>query len=235
MLKRIRYYERMKHIPKVSLIIPCLNEEDGLTATLPHIPASIAEVIVVDGNSQDRSRQVAEKHQARVLVEKKRGYGLALRTGFNAASHDFIATCDADGTYPVSVLPEMLAYMETQKWDMIVGCRFPIKNPQVMTVRNFFGNLLISSFTSLFYKKHVTDVCSGMWIIRKDLWQKIEPAIQDNKWFFSNEIKIEVLKKTPATYGEYKIDLEERFGETKVGNVWTIGMSVLIQTFLKQF
>jgi hypothetical protein len=81
----------------------------------------------------------------------------------------------------------------------------------------------------------VTDVCSGMIMMKKKVWDKLEPRINDNKWFFSNEIKIEALKDTKITYGEFKIDLAERQGETKVGNVWIIGLEVLVKTYLKKF
>jgi hypothetical protein len=129
----------------------------------------------------------------------------------------------------------MLAHFRSHKLDFLIGCRFPLQELGAMTVPNFFGNLLISSFTSLFYKRQVTDVCSGMIMIKKKIWNKIEPKIKDNKWFFSNEIKIEALKDKSITYGEFKVDLEHRQGETKVGNVWIIGLEVLIKTYLKKF
>jgi glycosyltransferase involved in cell wall biosynthesis len=220
---------------KVTLVIPCLNEEHGLKELFKKLPKQITNVIVVDGNSTDKSVQVAQKNGAEVIVEKKRGYGLALRTGYNAARTELIMTCDADGTYPVERIPEMIEHFNKNKLDFLIGCRFPLMNLAVMTVPNFFGNLLISSFTSLFYRRQVTDVCSGMIMMKKKVWDKLEPRINDNKWFFSNEIKIEALKDTKITYGEFKIDLAERQGETKVGNVWIIGLEVLVKTYLKKF
>lgn len=219
----------------VTLVIPCLNEEHGLKELFKKLPKEITKVIVVDGNSSDKSVDVAKKNGADVIIEKIRGYGLALRTGYNAAQTELIMTCDADGTYPVERIPEMVEHFHKNKLDFLIGCRFPLMNLSVMSVPNFFGNLLISSFTSLFYKRQVTDVCSGMIMMKKEVWQKIEPKIKNNKWFFSNEVKIEALKDKDIKYGEFKIDLAERQGETKVGNVWIIGLEVLIKTYLKKF
>lgn len=220
---------------EVTLVIPCLNEENGLKELFKRLPKQYTNVIVVDGNSTDKSVAVAKANGAQVIVEKRRGYGLAMRTGFNAATTELVTTCDADGTYPVERIPEMVEHFKKQKLDFLIGCRFPLMNLAAMTVPNFFGNLLISSFTSLFYKRQVTDVCSGMIMVKKKIWDRLEPKIKDNKWFFSNEIKIEALKDTSITYGEFKIDLEHRQGETKVGNVWVIGLEVLIKTYLKKF
>lgn len=220
---------------EVTLVIPCLNEENGLKQLFKKLPKEFTKVIVVDGNSTDKSVEVAKANGAEVIIEKRRGYGLAMRTGFNAAKTELITTCDADGTYPVDKIPEMMAHFRQHKLDFLIGCRFPLKDVRTMAVSNFFGNLLISSFTSLFYKRQVTDVCSGMIMVKKTVWDKLEPKIKDNKWFFSNEVKIEALKDNSISYGEYKIDLELREGETKVGNVWVIGMEVLIKTYLKKF
>ena len=220
---------------KITLVIPCLNEEKGLEKLLPTIPKIIDQVLIVDGNSQDNTAEVAKKYGAEVIVEPKRGYGLALRTGFNAAKNPILITLDGDGTYPIDQLEFMYNYFLDKDLDFLVACRFPLRDRRAMTVKNFFGNLLISSFTSLLFNYQVNDVCSGMWAMTKQSWNKLEPKINDNKWFFSNEIKIEAIKDAETAYDEFPIQLSVRAGQTKVGNVWLIGLRVLLQTFLKRF
>ena len=76
----------------VTVILPARNEEE--------------EILVVDGNSSDKTRELALKKGARVHLEDRRGYGRAYRTGFDIASHDIIVTMDADCTYPAELVPK---------------------------------------------------------------------------------------------------------------------------------
>lgn len=220
---------------KITVVIPCLNEVAGLDFVLKKIPDIVDEVIVVDGDSTDNSVNIAKTYGAKVMIQKKKGYGLALRTGFNAAKNDIIIVLDGDGTYPVEAIPKLYKYFNAEKIDFLVACRFPLKHRDSMRARNFFGNLFISSITSLLFNFQATDICSGMWILTKKSWKILNPRVKDNKWFFSNEIKIEAIRGKNIIYDEYWIELRTRAGETKVGNVWLIGIKVLYQTVKKLF
>lgn len=225
----------MVNITNLSLIIPTLNEENGLKKLcIDFQKIRIKEIIVVDGGSKDKTISIAKKINSQIISQNKRGYGLALRTGFNKSRCDIIGCIDGDGTYPIGVLPSMVNYFKTNDLDFLVACRFPLKNRSSMAVNNFFGNLLISSITSLLFNFQVTDVCSGMWLMNKKTWRILKPKIKDNKWFFSNEIKIEALSNKKIKYDEYWIELTNRKGCTKVGNVWYIGIIVLLKIIFKK-
>lgn len=219
----------------ISLIIPCLNEEGGLKKILSQIPSNINEVIIVDGKSKDKSVSVAKKYKAKVIVEEKRGYGLALRTGFDAAKNDIIATLDADGTYPLTAIPDLYNYFIKNNLDFLVACRFPLRNKKALTVRNFFGNLFLASLTSYIFHYQITDIYSGMWLMSKKTWRQIRSIIKDDKWFFSAEIKIEAFMNRNIKFNEYWIKLDERIGRTKAGNLWIHGVRILLQTIYKKF
>jgi len=87
---------------ELSLIIPTLNEEENIATLLPHIHqlmpgvSSQHEIILVDGGSKDRTREIARELGARVLVQSEPGYGGALKEGFRAARGRYILTMDAD-------------------------------------------------------------------------------------------------------------------------------------------
>ena len=67
---------------KVSLVIPCFNEEKGIKKILEHKPLFIDEIIVIDNDSTDRTAKIAKKLGAQVIFEKRKGYGQAYLTGF---------------------------------------------------------------------------------------------------------------------------------------------------------
>ncbi len=219
----------------ISLIIPCLNEEGGLKAILPTISKIVKEVIVVDGNSSDKSVNIAKKYGAKVIIQKKRGYGLALRTGFNAAKGDIIVALDGDKTYPMEEVPRLCEYFVNNKIELLTACRFPLKNRKSMEIKNFFGNLLFSAIVSLLFNYPITDVCSGMWIVSQKTWRTLDPRIKDNKWFFSPELKIEAIKDQNIIYDEQWIELRERSGKTKAGNPWILGLKVLFSIMRKRW
>ncbi len=89
---------RSPAMPRVSVVIPTLNEAENLRILLPLVPDWIHEIIVVDGHSIDGTVDVARGHSNRVMIviATQRGKGAALRSGFAAASGDVIVALDAD-------------------------------------------------------------------------------------------------------------------------------------------
>jgi glycosyltransferase involved in cell wall biosynthesis len=112
----------------VSVVIPAFNEERGIASVLEHLKATLAstypvhEIIVVDDGSEDRTAEVAEAAGARVLRQPQNmGYGASLKKGIAAAGHGVVVITDADGTYDVSAIPELVANVE--QYHMVVGAR----------------------------------------------------------------------------------------------------------------
>src|SRR5207248_6834676 len=88
------YFRRMFGSHRATLVIPALNEEEGVVATIERAPKTIDEIIVIDGGSSDSTKTNAERAGAAVIVQLVRGYGLAYKTGFIAATGDVIVTGD---------------------------------------------------------------------------------------------------------------------------------------------
>ena len=100
----------------ITLVIPCLNEEQGLTQLLKTIPDFIDEVIVVDNNSTDKTAEIARMAGAKVLFESKRGYGKSYKSGVEAATSDFVVTLDGDGSYLAADIEKLVKIsLEEQK------------------------------------------------------------------------------------------------------------------------
>src|SRR5689334_23435486 len=99
-----RRYETFSEVPmflgkRISVVIPCHNEEEGVRAVIEQMPPIVDEILVVDNCSTDRTAEVARSLGARVVHESRKGYGRAYKTGFEKARGDIIVTMDGDGTY----------------------------------------------------------------------------------------------------------------------------------------
>src|SRR5215475_14486093 len=89
---------------RITVVIPCLNEEKGIQQVLANLPDFVDEVIVVDNNSTDQTADVARKMKAIVIPKLDRGYGQTYKKGFAHATNDIIVTLDSDCSYPIDAL-----------------------------------------------------------------------------------------------------------------------------------
>jgi glycosyltransferase involved in cell wall biosynthesis len=106
------------------VVIPALNEEEGVGLVLREIPSLVGEVIVVDNGSTDRTADVARAHGARVVAESRRGYGQACLTGIAAITDaDVIAFLDADHSDYPAQLTDVLAPILAGDADLVIGSR----------------------------------------------------------------------------------------------------------------
>ncbi len=107
----------------VTVVLPCLNEEESLPAVLAAIPAGY-RALVVDNNSTDDTAAVARRHGAQVIAEPRPGYGSAVHAGVVAATTPIVAVIDADGSMDPADLPRLVA--ELDRADLVIGRRRPV-------------------------------------------------------------------------------------------------------------
>jgi glycosyltransferase involved in cell wall biosynthesis len=183
----------------ISIIIPTLNEEEGIKKTINRIPKRRLselgynlEIIIIDGNSTDMTREIASRMGTRVVLEKRNGYGRAFKTGFSEAKGDILITLDADGTYPVELIPEYVQVLKEKGLDFITINRFSKMQDGAMNAYHKFGNEMLSLFMRLLYSIDVRDSQSGMWIMSRRFIQRIN--IQSDQFSMSEEIKIIAFK-----------------------------------------
>ncbi|OYW12672.1 MAG: glycosyl transferase family 2, partial [Acidobacteriia bacterium 12-62-4] len=199
---------------RITVIIPCLNEEQGIEKVLRRMPEFVDEVIVVDNNSTDRTADVAEALGARVIREHVRGYGRAYKKGFSVATGDVIITLDGDHSYPpdaISYLLEAFLHLEA---DFLNASRFPVRDRQAMSFKHKFGNFVLSVAMSLLYFRWVRDSQSGMWVFRRSILDGMK--LTSDGMAFSEEIKIEALKRSDVRFNEISIQYSSRLGEIKL-------------------
>jgi len=202
---------------KVSLILPCYNEEQALPLILKAIPEFINEVIVVDNGSTDKSRAIAQQYPVMVVFEEKRGYGSALIRGINESKGDVLVLMDCDGTYSFEDVRKMLHYMEEHSIDFLHGCRLPIEDKNAMSLINNMCNRLTTRMINFLFNLNIKDFQSGLIVFKRELWNSI--AFKNKGMEFSQNIKIYSHLHKGSRCAERKIDYKPRIGKSKFSKV----------------
>ena len=217
---------------KITVIIPCLNEEQGVEQVLKRVPAFVDENIVVDNGSTDRTSEVARNFGAKVIREDVRGYGRSYKTGFASATGDLIVTLDGDHSYPPDAISYLLEAFLHLDADFLNTSRFPVRDRKAMSFLNKLGNLVLSVAMSVLYFRWVRDSQSGMWVFRRSILERLK--LTSDGMAFSEEIKIEALKSRHVRFVEISIQYTSRLGETKL-NLWRDGFYNLWFILRKRF
>ena len=217
---------------KITVVIPCLNEEQGIEQILRRMPEYVDQVIVVDNGSTDRTSEVAQSYGAQVIREDVRGYGRSYRRGFASAQGDLIVTLDGDHSYPVDALSYLLEAFLHLEVDFLNASRFPVRDRRAMSFKHKVGNLILSLAMSVLYLRWVRDSQSGMWVFRRSILGEMD--LRSEGMAFSEEIKIEALKNRRIRFGEIAIQYSSRLGEIKL-RPWRDGIHNLVFLVKKRF
>ena len=216
----------------ITVIIPCLNEEQGIEQILRGMPEFVDETIVVDNASTDRTPEVASSLGAKVIREEVRGYGRAYKRGFAVATRDLIITLDGDHSYPIDAISYLIEAFLHLNVDFLNASRFPVRDRAAMSFKHKFGNLVQSLVMSVLYLRWVRDSQSGMWVFRRSILKDMK--LEADGMAFSEEIKIEALRNSRIRFGEISILYSSRLGETKL-NPWRDGIQNLLFVVKKRF
>lgn len=219
----------------LSIIIPTMNEERSIGLVIDDIRKSLQpsldfEILVIDTDSKDKTREIAASKGARVIDEPRRGYGRAYKTGFERAAGDIIATLDADMSYPADRIPGLLKILEDGGYDFITTNRFAELQPGAMNFTHKLGNRILAIAVRILFRVKLRDSQSGMWVFRKSLLAKMD--LTSDGMAISEEVKVEAFKKARSL--EVPIRYSPRIGEVKL-NTWRDGKNNLKFLFRKRF
>ena len=238
---------------RATLIVPTLNEAESIGHVLSAFRTAAGEanarlfaddpidweVLVVDGASTDGTADIARGLGAQVLVETRRGYGRAYRTGFAAATGDIIATMDGDATYPADQVPVFVRRLLDEDLDFVSGDRLTWLDRKSMTTEHRLGNWVLNQFLNISYAHYlhgipghaVRDSQSGMWVFRRSVLPKL--TLTQEGMPMSEEIKIEAVTRG-FRFQEVPIRYAERWGAPKLSS-WRDGRQNLMFLFRKRF
>jgi glycosyltransferase involved in cell wall biosynthesis len=180
----------MSERPLVSVVLPCLNEEEALGICIDKIQRTFAnanidgEIIVCDNGSTDNSVAIAKSMGVRVVYQPVQGYGNAYLKGFANARGSYVIMGDADNTYDFALIPDFLDKLVNQGYDFVTGTRYIENGHQsIPLLHRFFGNPLLTAILNVLFRTRYTDVyCGFRGFSRKsyDLIRPVSPGMEFN-------------------------------------------------------
>ncbi len=165
------------------LVLPCRDEGPALRSLLPRIPADFA-VVVSDNGSRDGTAEIARGLGALVVSESRPGYGAAVHTGLLAASHDYVAFMDGDGSFDPAELLPLLEDVRSGRADLAVGRRRPVRSG-VWPWHARAGNALIVAWLRRRIKMEAHDI-APMRVCRRQALLDLD--VQDRRFGYPVEL-----------------------------------------------
>jgi len=172
--------------PVLSIVIPALNEEAAIGATIERClaarelivaesPVSDVEVIVVSDGSIDRTEVIARRYEAVTVLgfDRNRGYGAAIKSGFAAARGDWVGFLDADGTCDPAFFANLCRALDAQRADVALGSRMGPGSE--MPLLRAVGNALFAGILGVLSRQRIRDTASGMRVLRKSVLPDLDP------------------------------------------------------------
>ena len=206
-------------VEMISVIIPTLNEAGNILEALITIDKELAypkEIIVVDGDSTDGTKEIVKDTNCRLIIEPRRGYGLALRTGMKHAKGDIVVMVDGDGTYEVKHINLLLDKMIKNDAELCLATRMYDPN-KAMGMMNFVGNKVITFCFNMLYKQNLSDSQSGFRAISHSAIEKVD--FDQDDMAFATEMLVQFAKKGFKMIEVASVYKVRKYGKTKLRRI----------------
>jgi glycosyltransferase involved in cell wall biosynthesis len=216
--------EDISKYKKITLMIPCYNEEKGIGKVIDGIPLDKLkqnnykiEVLVIDNNCTDNTSQIARSKGARVVQATQQGKGNAIRTGFQSIPQDvdYVVMIDGDDTYKSAEILRLIEPLDSGFCDVVVGSRLEGKiNGKAMTSSHRLANWLFTFLTRHLYQANVTDTCTGYFAWKRHVITNLNGHIESDGFAIESEMISKMARLGHKVYS-VPITYDKRAGKTK--------------------
>jgi hypothetical protein len=200
-------------VPTISVVMPTMNEEEGIGECIRRAKRALAEVgvpgeIIISDDSTDRTPEIARDLGAIVVNPDGKGYGYAYRYAFEQARGEYLVMGDADTTYDFEQIPRLLEPVRQGEADMVMGSRLEgeIREGSMPTLHQYVGNPLLTKFLNVFYGAGVSDAHSGFRVFSREALDTMD--LKTTGMEFASEMIMEAgardleIRETPIVYHE---------------------------------
>jgi len=220
-------------LSRVTVVVPTRNEEGLVGEIVDAVRPNAHEVLVVDGHSTDRTREIAVAHGARVVLDHGKGKGEALRLALEEATGDIVVFIDADGSHDPADIPALVAPIATGQADLVIGSRGRGGSDELHgTIEQFIryvGSQMITLAINYRWNVRLTDSQNGFRAIKRDVGRQL--GMTSNLTTIEQEMLMKALKKGCRVTEIASHEYERRWGTSKVV-VWKLWFAY-IWSFLR--
>ena len=210
-------------LSKVSVVIPTKNEEGLIADIIDAVQPYVDEILVIDGHSTDRTRQIAADRGVRVVLDAGRGKGEALRRSFVEAQHEILVFIDADGSHDPCDIPRLVAPIRQGDADLVIASRTRGGSDELHgtaeQLMRYVGSQLIMLAINYRWRVRLTDSQNGFRAIRRDV--ALSLGLKANLTTIEQEMLMSALKHGCRVSEVASHEFERRWGVSKVC-VWRL-------------
>jgi dolichol-phosphate mannosyltransferase len=207
----------------LTVVIPTLNEEEGLGKVLEELHAfGVKNVLVVDGYSTDKTVEIAKQHGARVVYQHGKGKTGAIKVAIDQVNTPYMLIMDGDFTYDASSIPRFVQHIGA--YDEVIGAR--VSNGKSMTRLHKFGNEMITRAFNVLMNTMLSDVCSGMYLLKTDAAREVHLETTG----FDVEAEIAAQIASAGSITEIPVNYRTRLGRQKL-STWKHGFRIISSIF----
>ena len=203
-------------VEMVTVVIPTLNESGniiGVINTIKKVLKYPYEIIIVDGGSNDGTLDIVTQKKCKLIIEPRRGYGLALRLGIKQAKGNILVMVDGDGTYELKHINILIDRLIEEDAELCLATRMYDPN-KAMGMMNFVGNKVITFCYNMLYKQNLSDTQSGYRAISKIAFNEIE--FKEDDMAFATEMLVKFSQKKFKIVEIPTIYKERKYGKPKL-------------------
>jgi glycosyltransferase involved in cell wall biosynthesis len=208
---------------RVTVVIPAKDEEGLIVEIIDSVRPYADEILVVDGHSKDRTRELAIGSGARVIQDNGHGKGEAVRLAIHAATTGIVVFIDADGSHDPTDIPKLVAPIKAGQADLVIGSRGKGGSDELHgTLPQFIryvGSQIIMLTINYRWGVRLTDSQNGFRAIRKDVGERL--GLTSNLTTIEQEMLMKALKQGYRVSEVASHEYERRWGKSKI-TVWKL-------------